>query len=171
MPLLRSLKEGGEDGGHHKQAAPRRLKGVSSADLDQFVGALRGQKLSVRQMEGLAHGFFRGPPSFRQELLQGHLTLALRQLAVSRPTVRRAIEQQGESPRRAFVPPLDPELVRGLYAQCEGYVQRVWEKLREEHGVEVKYSAGCHTRCRAVGCVVKNERPGTHPAFSMRTKT
>lgn len=58
----------------------RRLKGVASADLDQFVGALRGHKLSVRQIEGLAQGFFRGPASFRQEILQGHLTLALRQL-------------------------------------------------------------------------------------------
>lgn len=57
----------------------RRLKGVGAADLDQFVGALRGHKLSVRQIEGLAHGFFRGPASFRREILQGHLTLALRQ--------------------------------------------------------------------------------------------
>ena len=58
----------------------RRLKSVTAADLDQFVGALRGHPLSVRQIEGLAHGFFRGPSSFRQELLQGHLTLALRHL-------------------------------------------------------------------------------------------
>ena len=58
----------------------RRLKSVSAADLDQFVSALRGHPLSVRQIEGLAHGFFHGPPSFRQELLQGHLTLALRHL-------------------------------------------------------------------------------------------
>jgi hypothetical protein len=57
-----------------------RLKGVRSADLDQFVGALRGHPLSVRQIEGLAHGFFRGPASFRQEVLRGHLTRALRQL-------------------------------------------------------------------------------------------
>ena len=63
-----------------------------------------------------------------------------RQLAVSRRTVRQAIAQQGESPRRPFVPPLDPELVRDLYAQCDGYVQRVGEKLREEHGLDVKYS-------------------------------
>jgi transposase len=63
-----------------------------------------------------------------------------RQLAVSRRTVRQAIAQQGAPPRRAFVPPLDPELVRGLYEQCDGYVQRVWEKLREEHGLDVKYS-------------------------------
>ena len=58
----------------------RRLKSVTAADLDQFVGALRGHPLSVRQIEGLAHGFFRGPASFRQQLLQGHLTLALRHL-------------------------------------------------------------------------------------------
>ncbi len=63
-----------------------------------------------------------------------------RQLAVSRRTVRQAIVRQGEPPRRAFVPPLDPELVRSLYVQCEGYVQRVWEKLREEHDLDVKYS-------------------------------
>ncbi|MCZ7636676.1 MAG: hypothetical protein M5U12_11995 [Verrucomicrobia bacterium] len=31
-------------------------------------------------------------------------------------------------------------MVRHLYTQCDGYVQRVWEKLREEHGVDVKYS-------------------------------
>lgn len=63
----------------------RRLKGVRSADLDQFVGALHGQKLSVRQIEGLAHGFFRGPASFRQELLAGHLTLALEQVEQAPP--------------------------------------------------------------------------------------
>lgn len=58
----------------------RRLKSVTAAEVDQFVSALRGHKLSVRQIEGLAHGFFRGPPSFRQELLQGHLTVALQHL-------------------------------------------------------------------------------------------
>ncbi|MCZ7639837.1 MAG: hypothetical protein M5U12_29585 [Verrucomicrobia bacterium] len=58
----------------------RRLRSVTAADLDQFIGALRGHRLSVRQIEGLAHGFFRGPPSFRQELLAGHLTWALQHL-------------------------------------------------------------------------------------------
>lgn len=63
-----------------------------------------------------------------------------RRLAVSRRTVRRAIAQQGELSRRGFVPPLDLDLVRGLYEQCDGYVQRVFEKLREEHGLDIKYS-------------------------------
>jgi hypothetical protein len=40
-----------------------------AADIDQFVTALRGKKLSVREVEGLAQGFFRGPESFRAEVL------------------------------------------------------------------------------------------------------
>lgn len=50
------------------------------ADIDQFVAALRDQKLSVREIERLAHGFFRGPQSFRQEVLQGNLRLPLQQI-------------------------------------------------------------------------------------------
>lgn len=49
------------------------------ADIDQFVQALRGKKLSVREIEGLAEGFFRGPESFRQEVLKGNLCLPLDQ--------------------------------------------------------------------------------------------
>lgn len=56
----------------------RRLNGASA--VDAFVTALRGKKLSARQIEQLAHGFFRGPESLRQEILQGHLTLPLQQL-------------------------------------------------------------------------------------------
>ena len=51
-----------------------------AADIDQFVQALRGKKLSVREIEGLAHGFFRGPESFRQEVLKGNFSLPLRRL-------------------------------------------------------------------------------------------
>lgn len=58
----------------------RRLPDVRSEDIDQFVQALRGQKLSTRQIEALAHGFFRGPSSLRAEILAGNLSLPLRQL-------------------------------------------------------------------------------------------
>ena len=56
----------------------RRLNGAAA--IDEFVTALRGKKLSARQIERLTHGFFRGPESFRQEILKGHLTLPLQQL-------------------------------------------------------------------------------------------
>ena len=35
--------------------------------------------------------------------------------------------------------PLDPELLRRLYADCEGWIQRMHEKLAEEEGVRVPY--------------------------------
>lgn len=56
----------------------RRLNGAAA--IDEFVTALRGKKLSARQIEQLAHGFFRGPESFREQIRQGHLTLPLQQL-------------------------------------------------------------------------------------------
>lgn len=56
----------------------RRLKGATA--VDEFVAALRGKKLSARQIEGLAHGFFRGPESLREQIRQGHLSLPLQQL-------------------------------------------------------------------------------------------
>ena len=59
----------------------RRLNGVTVGQVDEFVGAVSGQELSVRQIDQLAHGFFRGPESFRQELRSGHLTLLLQQMA------------------------------------------------------------------------------------------
>jgi predicted transcriptional regulator len=56
----------------------RRLNGAKA--IDEFVTALRGQKLSTRQIEQLAHGFFRGPESFREQIRKGHLSLPLQQL-------------------------------------------------------------------------------------------
>ncbi len=49
-------------------------------DVEPFVVAVSGKNLSVRQIEQLAHGFFRGPESFAQEILQGKVALALEQM-------------------------------------------------------------------------------------------
>ena len=56
----------------------RRLNGAAA--VDEFVTALRGKKLSARQIEQLAHGFFRGPESLREQIRRGHLALPLQQL-------------------------------------------------------------------------------------------
>jgi hypothetical protein len=56
----------------------RRLHGAAA--IDEFVTVLRGKTLSSRQIEHLAHGFFRGPESFRQEIRNGHLSLPLQKL-------------------------------------------------------------------------------------------
>jgi len=63
-----------------------------------------------------------------------------RRFSLSRNTVRRIIALQGQPPARSFSPEVDADLLRRLYGECNGYVQRVWEKLQEEHGLKIKYS-------------------------------
>ena len=57
-----------------------RMNGVKREQIDQFVQALSGKKLSVREIEQLAHGYFRGPDSFRQEIRKGNLALPLERM-------------------------------------------------------------------------------------------
>lgn len=56
-----------------------RMNSVSKQQIEEFVVALSGKNLSVRQIEQLAHGYFRGSESFRQEIRSGNITLTLEQ--------------------------------------------------------------------------------------------
>ena len=49
-------------------------------EVEEFVLAVSGQGLSVREIEFLARGYFRGGESFRQEIRQGHLALPLERM-------------------------------------------------------------------------------------------
>jgi len=55
-----------------------RINGVSKQEIE-FVVAVSGKNFSVRQIEQLAHGYFRGSESFRQEIRSGHIALTLEQ--------------------------------------------------------------------------------------------
>jgi transposase len=63
-----------------------------------------------------------------------------RRLDVSRNTVRKIVAQQGVMPvihrKKQHI---DEELLRHLYHECNGYCQRVHEKLTEEEGIVVTY--------------------------------
>jgi len=48
-----------------------RMNGVKKQEIEDFVVAVSGKKLSVREIEQLAHGYFRGPASFRDPKLFG----------------------------------------------------------------------------------------------------
>jgi len=65
-----------------------------------------------------------------------------RRLGVSRNAVRSIIAQRGQMPcqPRQDKQQIDPELLRSLYVDCQGRMERMREKLVEEHGIEVKYS-------------------------------
>jgi hypothetical protein len=54
-----------------------RMNSAAHRELEAFVEAASGKKLSVREIELLAHGYFRGPEWFRREVLEGNLTLLL----------------------------------------------------------------------------------------------
>jgi hypothetical protein len=57
-----------------------RMNGVQAEQIEAFVLATSGHGLSVREVEQLAHAFFRGPDSFRQEILKGNLALPLERM-------------------------------------------------------------------------------------------
>jgi transposase len=65
-----------------------------------------------------------------------------RRLKISRPTVRTIIRQGGQMPQtvRKDKMHIDPDLLRRLYRECHGWIQRVHEKLQEEQGIQVGYS-------------------------------
>jgi transposase len=65
-----------------------------------------------------------------------------RRLQVSRNTVAVVIAQGGQLPKlvRSAKQKIDSQLLQRLYEQCDGWIQRMHEKLAEEQGIEVKYS-------------------------------
>src|SRR3972149_7813442 len=62
-----------------------------------------------------------------------------RQFRVSRNSVRKIIRQQGAMPHtvRSDKIQIDAELLRRLYEECDGWVQRMHEKLIEEEKIQV----------------------------------
>ena len=65
-----------------------------------------------------------------------------RRLHVSRNAVRRIVKQQGKFARRerSDKKQVDAELLERLYRECDGWMQRIHEKLIEEEGIQVGYS-------------------------------
>ena len=65
-----------------------------------------------------------------------------RHMNISTSTIIAIISQKGEIPakKRKDKKKIDPELLDKLYKECEGRVQRVYEKLTEEEGINIGYS-------------------------------
>jgi len=85
-------------------------------------------------------------PDTRRAIYQLHLggmsaREISRRLRVSRDAVAAIIRQQGVMPQtvRKDKIQIDAELLRRLYRECDGWIQRVHEKLVEEEEIEVSY--------------------------------
>jgi hypothetical protein len=57
-----------------------RVNGVTPREIERFVQALAGAKLSVREIDLLAHGYFRGPSALRQAIDEGRWKWTLDQM-------------------------------------------------------------------------------------------
>jgi transposase len=86
-------------------------------------------------------------PDMRKAIYQLHLNgmgnrELSRRLRIDRKTVKKVIKQKGEMPsgKRADAIKVDPELLERLYRECDGYKQRMHEKLVEEEAIDIKYS-------------------------------
>jgi hypothetical protein len=57
-----------------------RMNGVNKNEIDEFVGSVAGKKLSIRDIELLAHGYFKGSDELRKQIKNGDILWALSRL-------------------------------------------------------------------------------------------
>lgn len=57
-----------------------RMNSIDQTEIERFVQAVAGTKLSIREIELLAHGYFRGTPSLREAIDEGNWKWTLQQM-------------------------------------------------------------------------------------------
>ena len=60
-----------------------RMNCITKKDVDEFVNLVSGKHLSIRDIELLAHGFFKGSEEFRQQIKSGNISWGLSRLRES----------------------------------------------------------------------------------------
>jgi hypothetical protein len=58
----------------------RRMNSITQAEIERFVKAVAGKRLSVRDIELLARGYFQGPASLREAIDHGKLGWSLEKM-------------------------------------------------------------------------------------------
>jgi hypothetical protein len=54
-----------------------RMNGAGKKDVDEFVSAVAGKRLSIRDIELLAQGYFKGSNEFREQIRKGDIRWGL----------------------------------------------------------------------------------------------
>lgn len=57
-----------------------RINGISKKEIEQFVDAVSGNELSVRNIERLAYSYFKGPEEFKEQINNNHLNWVFERL-------------------------------------------------------------------------------------------
>jgi hypothetical protein len=122
-----------------------RMNAAGQDQIERFVQALAGQRLSVRDIELLAQAYFRGPASLREAIAGGQLGWSLEQLkhvpedregcTAPERGLLKDLELLRRSLERVLVQCQDPRLSsRAFYAQAHlltAGLLRTWPSFRE----------------------------------------
>lgn len=95
-----------------------RMKSIPKQDIDEFVKAVSGKGLSIRDIELLASGFFKGSDDFRQQIKKGQITWGLKRLKESASETAECTKAEQKMLR-------DLELV-------QGYMQRITYRVKDD---------------------------------------
>ena len=107
-----------------------RLNGEGDKQVEEFMTAVGGKGLSVREIEQLAHGFFRGPVSFREEIRKGNLALPLERMRQAPPSPDGCNEFE--------------RVLLGDLEIAQKYMQRVMGKSQDKRLQSRAFHAQCH---------------------------
>ena len=105
-----------------------RVNSVSRKEADGFVRSVSGKRLSTRDIETLAYGYFRGGAYLRGQIEEGNLTWTLRQMRKSEP-VHEAEEGLSE---------IEWSVIRDLEL-AQKYMSRICHGLRVDAKITSHY--------------------------------
>ena len=129
----------------------RRMNSVTQDEIELFVKSVAGHQLSVREIDMLAHGYFRGPASLREAISGGKLGWSLEQMknvpedregcSEFERVLLRDFQSLQKSMRRVMVKCHDKRLAsRAFYAQANLLVasllsrrESFFKKMEEFH--------------------------------------
>ena len=95
-----------------------RMNSISKQDIDEFVKAVSGNGLSIRDIELLAYGFFKGSDDFRQLIKKGNITWGLNRL-------------KGSAAETTECTKAEQSLLRDLESVLN-YMQRITYRVRDD---------------------------------------
>ncbi len=57
-----------------------RINNIKKGEVEEFVNSVAGKKLSIRDIEHLAHGYFNGTEEFREQIKSGNISWGIERL-------------------------------------------------------------------------------------------
>jgi len=111
-----------------------RVNKINPAEVDKFVQAVSGKGLSLRQIETLAYGYFRGSPELKNQIEQGKLEWTLKRLKASEDSLY-ASSQELSEPESRFIRDLELfqkylQRLRGGFGICQSQSEHFNKTVR-----------------------------------------